>query len=95
MLGHAKFQLFIPCTYRARKLLVENTRDPTGKDTVKSAFRSERRQVSDMLSSVSKQEAPNFLCWHGFSDLKADSTVSFPVSSLGDVLMSILFRNIQ
>ena len=58
------------------------TRDLTGKDTVKSAFRSERRQVSDMLKSVSKQEAPNFLCWHCFSDLKADFTVSFPVSSL-------------
>ena len=37
-----------------------STRDLTGKDIVKSAFRSERQQVSDMLNSVSKQEAPNF-----------------------------------
>ena len=62
--------------------LIGTTRDLTGKDTVKSAFRSERRQVSDTLKSVSKLEAPNFLCWHCLSDLKADFKVSLPAGSL-------------
>ena len=58
------------------------TREPTGKDTVESAFRSEKQcqhikfgaSRFDTLFSISET------C--RLSDLKADFTVSFPVRSL-------------
>ena len=61
----------------------KGTREPTGKDTVKSAFRSDRQcqhkkfgaSSFDTLFSVSET------C--RLSDLKADFTVSLPVRSLG------------
>jgi len=69
-----------------KKILFRNTtrrtREPTGKDTVKSAFRSDRQcqhkkfgaSSFDTLFSVSET------C--RLSDLKADFTVSLPVRSL-------------
>ena len=76
------------CNAEIAEININGTRDLTGKDLVKSAFRSERRQVSDTLKSVSKLEAPNFLCWRCLSDLKADFTVSLPVSSLAIAIVS-------
>ena len=49
---------------------------------VDSPHLTKYEQISNEQCSVSKREAPNFLCWHCFSDLKADSTVSFSVGSL-------------